>query len=146
MIARSFRGVTAVVACAAIAAALAACGSSPTEPTSAPFSQTDLRGGSGAEAAAGKVLTVHYTGWLYDGSKPDGKGVQFETSVGTTPFSFTLGFGGVITGWDQGLPGMKVGGLRRLVIPPSLAYGPVRNGPIPANSTLVFEIELLDVQ
>ena len=146
MIVRSFRGVTAVVACAVMALALAACGSSPTEPTSAPFSQTDLRNGSGAEAAPGKVLTVHYTGWLYDGSKPDGKGVQFETSVGTTPFSFTLGFGSVITGWDQGLPGMKVGGLRRLVIPPSLAYGPVRNGPIPANSTLVFEIELLDVQ
>lgn len=146
MIVRSFRRVIGVVGCAAIAAALLACGSSPTEPSSAPFSQTDLRGGTGTEAAAGKVLTVHYTGWLYDASKPDGKGVQFETSVGVSPFSFTLGFGGVIAGWDQGLPGMKIGGLRRLVIPPSLAYGPVRNGPIPANATLVFEIELLDVQ
>jgi FKBP-type peptidyl-prolyl cis-trans isomerase FkpA len=104
-----------------------------------------LRVGSGAEAAAGKVVSVHYTGWLYDGSKPDGKGIQFETSVGTTPFSFTLGFGQVITGWDQGLPGMKVGGVRRLVIPPSLAYGSVRNGPIPPNATLIFEVELIDV-
>jgi FKBP-type peptidyl-prolyl cis-trans isomerase FkpA len=128
-----------------VALGVAACGSSPTSPSTAPFSQTDLRVGSGAEAAAGKVVSVHYTGWLYDGSKPDGKGIQFETSVGTTPFSFTLGFGEVITGWDQGLPGMKVGGLRRLVIPPSLAYGSVRNGPIPANATLIFEVELVDV-
>jgi FKBP-type peptidyl-prolyl cis-trans isomerase FkpA len=143
---RAFRDLTSVVVCVAIAAALVSCGSSPTEPSSAPFSQTDLRAGTGTEAAAGTVLTVHYTGWLYDGSKTDGKGVQFETSVGGTPFSFTLGLGGVITGWERGLPGMKVGGLRRLVIPPSLAYGAVRNGPIPANATLVFEIELVDVQ
>ena len=145
MIVFSRREVPFVIVCLALSAALAGCGSSPTSPTSAPFSQTDLRVGSGADAAAGKVVTVHYTGWLYDGSKNDGKGVQFETSVGGTPFSFTLGFGQVIAGWDQGLPGMKVGGLRRLVIPPSLAYGSVRNGPIPPNATLIFEVELVDV-
>jgi FKBP-type peptidyl-prolyl cis-trans isomerase FkpA len=141
----SRREVRLAMVCVALGVALGACGSSPTSPTSAPFSQTDLRVGSGADAAAGKVVTVHYTGWLYDGSRSDGKGVQFETSVGGTPFSFTLGFGQVIAGWDQGLPGMKVGGLRRLVIPPSLAYGSVRNGPIPPNATLIFEVELIDV-
>ena len=141
----SRRELSLVFICLALAVASGACGSSPTSPSTAPFSQTDLRVGSGAEAAAGKVVSVHYTGWLYDGSKPDGKGIQFETSVGGTPFLFTLGFGQVITGWDQGLPGMKVGGLRRLVIPPSLAYGSVRNGPIPPNATLIFEVELIDV-
>lgn len=129
------------------AAAAAGCGDSPTTPSSsAPFSQTDVRAGTGTDAAAGKVLTVHYTGWLYDASKTDGKGLQFETSVGGSPFMFSLGFGQVIPGWDQGLPGMKVGGLRRLVIPPSLAYGAVRNGPIPPYASLVFEIELIEVQ
>ena len=132
-------------ACVAVSAALAGCGSSPTSPTTAPFTKTDVRAGTGLEAASGNVLTVHYTGWLYDAAKTDGKGVQFESSVGGTPFSFTLGAGQVIAGWDQGLPGQKVGGLRRLVIPPSLAYGSVRNGPIPPNATLVFEIDMVDV-
>jgi FKBP-type peptidyl-prolyl cis-trans isomerase FkpA len=135
-----------VFACVVLAAA-AGCGSSPTTPSStAPFSQTDVRVGTGDAAAAGKVLTVNYTGWLYDASKTEGKGLQFDTSVGGTPFSFTLGFGQVISGWDQGLAGMKVGGLRRLVIPPSLAYGAVRRGPIPPDATLVFEVELVGVQ
>jgi FKBP-type peptidyl-prolyl cis-trans isomerase FkpA len=133
------------VACVVLAAA-AGCGSSVTAPSTAPFSQSDLRTGTGTDAASGKVVTVNYTGWLYDASKTNGKGVQFDTSVGGTPFSFTLGAGQVISGWDQGLPGMKVGGLRRLVVPPSLGYGAVRYGPIPPGATLVFEIDLVDVQ
>lgn len=146
-VASCIRGSVIACACIVVAAAAAGCGSSPTTPSSsAPFSQTDVRAGTGTDAAAGKVLTVHYTGWLYDASKTDGKGLQFETSVGGTPFTFTLGFGQVIAGWEQGLPGMKVGGLRRLVIPPSLAYGAVRNGPIPPYASLVFEIELIDAQ
>jgi FKBP-type peptidyl-prolyl cis-trans isomerase FkpA len=146
-VASYIRGSLIACVCVVLAAAAAGCGSSPTTPSSsAPFSQTDVRAGTGTDAVAGKVLTVHYTGWLYDASKTNGKGLQFETSVGGTPFSFTLGFGQVIPGWDQGLPGMKVGGLRRLVIPPSLAYGAVRNGPIPPYASLVFEIELTDVQ
>ena len=144
-VAACFRGSSILLACVALVAA-AACGSSPTSPSTAPFSQTDVRVGTGADAAAGSVVTVNYTGWLYDASKTNGKGLQFDTSVGGTPFSFTLGFGQVITGWDRGLPGMKVGGLRRLVIPPSLGYGAVRYGPIPPDATLVFEIELVDVQ
>jgi len=127
-------------------AAAAACDDSPTAPSSTPaFSQTDLRTGTGAEAAGGKVVSVNYTGWFYDESRPDQKGAQFDTSIGREAFSFTLGIGQVIAGWDRGVPGMKVGGVRRLVIPPSLGYGNFRNGPIPPNAALVFEIELLGV-
>jgi len=89
---------------------------------------------------------VTYTGWLYDGSKADFKGLVFDSTLGKAPFSFALGAGAVIKGWDQGIPGMKVGGLRRLVIPPSLAYGPTRSGAIPANSTLVFDVGLVSAQ
>ena len=132
-----------------MAAALlaAGCSNNPTGPSSsAPFSQVDLLVGTGTAAASGNNITVNYTGWLYDPSKPDKKGLQFDSSVNTTPFVFTLGGGQVIQGWDQGLVGMKVGGIRRLVIPASLAYGAVRNNSIPAYATLVFDIELLDVQ
>jgi FKBP-type peptidyl-prolyl cis-trans isomerase len=132
--------------CAMVIATVGGCGGSPAAPTEVAFNQTDVSIGSGVEAAAAKAVTVNYTGWLYDASKTDLKGPQFETSVGSTPFTFTLGAGQVIAGWDRGVPGMKVGGVRRLVIPPSLAYGSVRNGPIPPYSTLVFEIELLDVK
>jgi FKBP-type peptidyl-prolyl cis-trans isomerase FkpA len=122
-----------------------ACGSdTPTTPTttsSAPYSQTDLVVGTGAEAALTSRVTVSYTGWLYDASKPDGKGTQFDTSPGTT-FALT----GVIAGWQRGVPGMKVGGQRRLIIPPELAYGGSGNGAVPPNATLVFDIALLGVQ
>jgi FKBP-type peptidyl-prolyl cis-trans isomerase len=126
----------------------AACGSSsPTSPTvEPPFSQTDLRVGSGAEAAAGKMVTVHYALWLYDASKPDQKGQMVQTSVGGTPFTFTLGTGAVIRGWDQGCAGMKAGGLRRLVVPSNLAYASMPPPGIPVNATLIFEVELLAVQ
>lgn len=131
----------------ALAAAASSCSDSVTAPTNfAPYSQTDLRVGTGGDAVAGKDLTVNYTGWFYGESRPDKKGPVFDTSEGGEPFTFTLGVGEVIAGWDQGTLGMKVGGLRRLVIPPSLAYGAFRSGPIPPNATLVFEIELLDVQ
>jgi FKBP-type peptidyl-prolyl cis-trans isomerase FkpA len=129
------------------AVAAAGCDDSPTSPSNnAPFSQTDVRAGTGAEAASGSVLVVHYTGWFYNAAQPNQKGPQFDSSLGQTPFEFTLGFGGVIAGWDVGLVGMKVGGLRRLVIPPSLAYGSSRTGPIPPNATLVFEVELLEIK
>lgn len=124
----------------------AACADGPTSPSSsAPFSQLDLRIGAGAEATAGKVLSVHYTGWLYDGSKTDLKGLQFDSSAGLQPLKFTLGSGGVIEGFDRGTAGMRVGGIRRIVIPPSLGYGPSRNNTIPANATLLFEVELVEV-
>lgn len=135
----------ALAVCALATLAAGACGD-PTAPTDiVAYSQVDLRLGTGAEAVSGKNVTVNYTGWLFDASKTDQKGIQFETSIGLTPFTFPLGQGRVIEGWDQGIPGMKVGGLRRLVIPPSMAYGQTRNGPIPANTPLVFEVEMLEV-
>ena len=137
-----------MVTAAACVVLAAGCGStSPTGPSStAPFSQVDLRLGTGTEAVAGNVLTVNYTGWLYDPTQTDLKGLVFDSSVTTTPFVFQLGVGGVIQGWDQGLVGMKIGGIRKLVIPSSLGYGGVRNHSIPPFATLVFEVELLDVQ
>lgn len=94
--------------------------------------------GTGAEAKSGQTITVNYTGKLQDGT-------IFDSSVGKQPFTFTLGVGQVIVGWDQGVQGMKVGGKRLLIIPASLAYGNRQVGPIPANSTLIFEVELLKV-
>ncbi len=101
---------------------------------------TDLQVGTGAAATAGHKVEVHYTGWLTDGSK-------FDSSLDRgEPFTFTLGAGMVIQGWDQGVAGMKVGGKRKLVIPPELGYGARGAGRvIPPNATLVFEVELLGV-
>ena len=132
--------------CLFAAAALAACAETPTGPSSgAPYSQIDLRLGTGDDAVSGKNVVVNYTGWLYDPSKPDGKGLQFDSSVGTTPLTFTVGTGQVIEGFDRGVTGMKVGGARRVVIPPSLGYGASRNNSIPPYATLVFEIELVEI-
>ena len=127
--------------------AAAACGDTPTTPGGvSALSQTDLVAGAGAVAASGNSITVNYTGWLYDPAKPENKGQQFDTSAGRDPFTFTLGAGQVIAGWDQGLINMRVGGTRRLVVPPSLAYGSARNGPIPPNSSLVFDVQLVSIQ
>jgi FKBP-type peptidyl-prolyl cis-trans isomerase FkpA len=146
ILARVLRWTITFVALVVLSAPIAGCGASTTAPSSAPFSQTDLIVGTGAAAVTGSALTVNYTGWLYDASQPDQKGTQFDSSVGRAPITFTLGGGQVIIGWEQGLPGMQVGGLRRLVIPPSLGYGSSRYDIIPPNATLVFEIQLLDVQ
>jgi FKBP-type peptidyl-prolyl cis-trans isomerase FkpA len=108
----------------------------------------DLVVGSGAVAANGSKITVHYTGWLYDPARPDHKGTQFDSSrTGGEPFQFVLGTGQVIPGWDQGVQGMKVGGQRQLVIPAALAYGDSgAGGVIPPGATLVFDVELVDVE
>ncbi len=100
----------------------------------------ELRVGTGAEARAGARVEVHYTGWLHDGKPVD-------SSRGGQPFAFELGAGQVIKGWDQGVAGMKIGGLRKLVIPSDLAYG-ARGFPpvIPPNATLVFEVELVAIR
>jgi len=128
--------------------AVAGCGSSsssstaPTTTSSAPYSQQDLVVGTGATANAGNTITVGYTGWLYDSSKTDGKGQAFDSSP-----SATFALSGLIAGWIRGIPGMKVGGTRRLIIPPDLAYGAAGRPPqIPPNATLVFDISLLAVQ
>ena len=96
----------------------------------------------------GRSVTVHYTGWLYDESQPDSKGAKFDSSRDRNePFSFTLGSGQVIAGWDEGVAGMKVGGQRTLTIPPAMGYGASgAGGVIPPNATLLFDVELLDVK
>jgi len=101
----------------------------------------DLTLGEGDEAVAGRTIVVHYTGWLTDGSK-------FDSSLDRNdPFSFELGAGMVIRGWDEGFSGMKVGGKRKLTIPPEMGYGAHgAGGVIPPNATLVFEVELLAVK
>ncbi len=109
----------------------------------------ELKPGFGAEAGAGMNVAVHYTGWLYDANALGYRGKKFDSSRDRgQPFVFVLGAGRVIRGWEIGVTGMRVGGLRRLVIPPELGYGAraVGNGLIPANSTLVFEVELLGIE
>ena len=120
--------------------------SSPTAPN-IDFSSVDLVVGTGTLATLGRLMTVHYTGWLYDPSRPDHKGQQFDTTAERGPFSFILGAKQVIAGWDQGVPGMRVGGTRQLIVPPDLAYGAAGagNGTIPGNAVLLFELQLVAV-
>ncbi len=108
----------------------------------------DIKQGDGAEAQSGKVVIVHYSGWLYDPTAAEGKGKKFDSSLDRkVPFGFFLGEGKVIKGWDQGLVGMKVGGKRRLIIPPELGYGERGvGGVIPPNATLIFDIDLIEVK
>jgi FKBP-type peptidyl-prolyl cis-trans isomerase len=108
----------------------------------------DLEPGSGVAVAAGQTAVVHYTGWLWDAAAPENKGRKFDSSRdhGDT-FAFRVGGGEVIRGWDQGVAGMKVGGKRRLVIPPDLGYGARgAGGVIPGGATLVFDVELTGIR
>jgi len=109
---------------------------------------TDVKPGKGPAIAAGQTAVVHYTGWLHLPDAPGQKGEKFDSSRDRNhPFSFTVGAGEVIGGWDQGVLGMQSGGQRRLVIPPSLGYGARgAGGVIPPNATLLFDIELLNIQ
>jgi FKBP-type peptidyl-prolyl cis-trans isomerase FkpA len=122
--------------------------STPTASTpAAPYSQTDVRTGTGTEAASGRRVSVHYSGWIFDPRQPEQKGRAFQSSLGGEPFAFVLGTGAVISGFDIGLPGMRVGGLRRLVLPSDLAYGSAGvGGVIPPYATLVFDVELIAVE
>lgn len=107
----------------------------------------DSKIGAGAEATPGMKVTVNYTGWLYDDSAQDKRGSKFDSSYDSgRPFTFVLGAGNVIKGWDQGVAGMRVGGKRTLLIPAALGYGARgAGGEIPPNASLVFDVELLDV-
>ena len=122
--------------------------SAPTPGVTVPFEKTDLTPGTGAEIMAKQTALVHYTGWLYDPAAPENKGKQFDSSAGGEPFEFPVGEGRVITGWDEGVVGMKVGGKRRLVIPPDMGYGArgAGGGIIPPNATLVFDVELVEIR
>lgn len=145
MRARVFRSCATLVV-VMLAMAAAGCGDSATAPSSPTvFSSTDVVVGTGSEVIVGSLVTANYAGWFFDASKTNYKGVQFTSSTGIGSIQFIAGAGDVISGWDAGIVGMKVGGVRRLVLPPSMAYGNSRYGIVPANSTLVFEIELLAV-
>ena len=112
--------------------------------TSSGLTIADTQVGTGAEAKPGNSCVMHYTGWLYENGA---KGTKFDSSLDRgQPFEFPLGAGRVIKGWDEGVAGMKVGGKRTLMIPAEYGYGNRRTGPIPAGSSLVFDVELLDVQ
>lgn len=149
----------------AISLATAACGGpAPADSGSAPapapaaaasapadvnaLGKNDRTAGSGAEARPGMMVSVHYTGWLYDPSAPETRGKKFDSSKDRgQPFEFQLGKGDVIAGWDEGVAGMKVGGTRVLTIPSNMGYGARGAGAdIPPNSGLVFEVELLGVK
>ena len=112
------------------------------------FNKIDVKTGTGKEATSGKIVSVHYTGWLFDKSAIDNKGKKFDSSRDRQNyFTFPLGAGRVIKGWDQGLLGMKVGGQRTLIIPPSMGYGARGAGKfIPPNATLIFDVELMRVR
>jgi len=142
---------------------LLAAGSAMAQPTAQPAGQpggsklsampselkkVDVKQGTGTEATSGKPVIVHYTGWIYDESKPDKKGAKFDSSRDRQqPFGFVLGAGKVIRGWDEGVAGMKVGGQRTLIIPATMAYGERgAGGVIPPNATLIFDVELLEVK
>jgi FKBP-type peptidyl-prolyl cis-trans isomerase len=145
--ARAVAGIVALVAAALIAGRA---GAEPPEGAPAPaLLVTDVVPGVGDQALPGMIVIVHYTGWLYDPAATDFHGRKFDSSHDRgRPFSFPLGARRVIRGWEEGIPGMKVGGTRRLVIPPELAYGnrDIGNGAIPPNSTLIFDVELLAVE
>jgi FKBP-type peptidyl-prolyl cis-trans isomerase len=139
--------------CAAVALALtsSACGKDDSSPSGvfdiAALQTIDGTVGTGTTATAGRTLTVHYTLWYYNPTAAGNKGSKIESSRDRNqPFVFTLGAGSVIAGWDQGIPGMRVGGTRTLLVPSSLAYGSRGQGSIPPNAALVFDIELLNVQ
>jgi len=113
----------------------------------ASFAHVDTTVGSGAEAVPGSKVSVHYTGWIYDERQADKHGEKFDSSLDRgEPFTFNLGEHDVIRGWDEGVAGMKIGGKRTLLIPAGYGYGDRCVGPIPAGSSLVFDVELLDVQ
>ena len=112
------------------------------------LTKIDVKTGTGKEATPGKMVGVHYTGWLFDKSAADNKGKKFDSSRDRPGnFTFPLGAGRVIKGWDQGVQGMKVGGQRTLIIPSSMGYGARGAGSIiPPNATLVFDVELIGVE
>lgn len=136
---------------AVLASAASACGKNDSSPSGAAdiaaLQTIDGTVGTGTVAAPGRTLTVHYTGWLYSPTAAGNKGAKFDSSRDrNTPYPFVLGAGQVIRGWDQGVAGMRVGGMRTLLIPSSLGYGSSGQGSIPPNAALVFDIELLNVQ
>lgn len=137
-------GLPATVLAQTPAAKTAATATSAVAPTK--LTLIDRKVGDGALAENGSPVAVHYSGYLWDATAPDNKGKKFDSSIERKiPFGFMIGAGRVIKGWDEGVAGMKVGGQRTLIIPPDKGYGAQGGGPIPPNSTLVFDVELMAV-
>jgi FKBP-type peptidyl-prolyl cis-trans isomerase len=156
---RQQRGRCARIAVALVALAVAACASvpsrAPTDRTavgtfSTPVTELqfiDVGVGAGAEALPGMFVVLNYTGWVYDPLAPSHRGTKFDSSLDRdAAYGFFLDTGKVIKGWDEGIPGMKIGGKRTLAVPSSMAYGSGGSNVIPPNATLLFDIELLDVR
>jgi FKBP-type peptidyl-prolyl cis-trans isomerase len=144
-----FRPLSALLLAAAVL--LAGCSPNTTPEAALSTAQlkiTELKPGTGPAIKVGQTAVVHYTGWLYVEDAPDHKGKKFDSSLDRNdPFSFPVGGGQVIQGWDQGVAGMQVGGQRRLVIPAELGYGSRgAGGVIPPNATLLFDVELLSIR
>jgi len=121
----------------------------PTGTEAMAMQKIELAPGAGAEIKSGQTALVHYTGWLYDAAAPENKGNKFDSSVDRDePFEFDVGKGQVIKGWDEGVVGMKVGGKRRLIIPPEMGYGArgAGGGLIPGGATLVFDVQLVEIR
>lgn len=141
-----------LIAAFVAALALTACGGGSDSPQTpavaspAALTKTDVVVGTGAEATAGKAVTVHYTGWVYSATATGNKGAQFDSSAGKSPYAYTVGSAGTIAGFDQGVTGMKVGGKRTVLIPSNLGYGASGSGSIPPNAGLVFDLELVSVK
>lgn len=145
--------VALILASGSLCALCGCSGKTEGPPTVAPaavaaMQSKDLKVGTGPAIAAGQQAVVQYTGWLYEASASDNKGKEFDSSANAgQPFRFVIGAGQVIKGWDQGVAGMQVGGVRRLVIPPDLAYGEQgAGGVIPPGATLVFEVSLIGIE
>jgi FKBP-type peptidyl-prolyl cis-trans isomerase len=149
-----FQTIAAALVASCCLLTLAACGAKESTPNPSATAAVEtlqsvvLKPGEGAAIKAGQMAVVQYTGWLYETSAVDHKGKRFDSSLDTgKPFSFALGTGSVIKGWDQGVAGMQVGESRRLTIPPDLAYGDAgAGGVIPPGATLVFDIELVKIE
>jgi FKBP-type peptidyl-prolyl cis-trans isomerase FkpA len=149
----SLRSIGVAFATSCLLLSLAACGArdsapAPAAPAVSSLQSVVLKPGEGPAIAAGQMAVMQYTGWLYETAAPDHKGKKFDSSLDAgKPFSFALGTGSVIKGWDQGVLGMQVGERRRLIIPPDLAYGDAgAGGVIPAGATLVFDVELVKIE
>ena len=145
------------VLCLTAALALSACKREESQSAAVPatavaqapaiaLQKIDTEVGTGKEATAGATAVVNYTGWLYEPNSPEQHGTQFDSSKGRAPFSFVVDGGQVIKGWDVGVQGMKVGGKRTIIVPAEMGYGSNGIGPIPPNSNLIFDVELLEVR
>jgi FKBP-type peptidyl-prolyl cis-trans isomerase len=122
-------------------------GGSPTDPSQVniEFTTTDITVGTGPQAAPGNFVSTNYTLWLYNGSGTDSKGAQLETSIGRAPLDFVIGASNILSGYQQGIVGMRIGGKRRVYVPANMAYGSQPPSGIPPNAALVFEIDLVNL-